>query len=93
MFGVSGIEGVFIIALSVAPYAIGVGALLVAWRFVRIRERQSSEVHSQRQLEQRVQFLEESLARMSTQLEQLTQSQEFTAELLEARSTDSRRTT
>lgn len=74
-------------------YTIGVGALWLGWRFVRLRERQASETHLNRQLEQRVHFLEESLARMSMQVDQLTQSQEFTSELLEARTMDSQRTT
>lgn len=90
MFGLSGIEGLIAIAFALTPYVIGVGALWLGWRFVRIRERRSNESQADRQLEQRVQFLEESLARMSTQMEQLTQSQEFTAQLLEARSSDSR---
>lgn len=93
MFGLSGIEGVFAITLALMPYVIGTGALWIAWRFVRTREHQANDLHSTRQLEQRVQFLEETLGRMSTQLEQITQSQEFTAELLEARSKDPRRTT
>jgi hypothetical protein len=85
MFGLSGIEGFFMLVLTFLPYIIGAGALWIGWRFVRLRERQAVDLRAERQLEQRVQLLEETLARMSSQVEQVTQGQEFVAKLLEDR--------
>jgi flagellar biosynthesis/type III secretory pathway M-ring protein FliF/YscJ len=85
MFGLSGIEGFFMLVLTFLPYLIGAVALWIGWRFVRLRERQALEARAERQLEQRVQLLEEMLTRMSTQVEQVTQGQEFVAKLLESR--------
>lgn len=85
MFGLNGIEGFLMLLLAFLPYLIGAGALWIGWRFVRLRERQALEVRAERQLEQRVQLLEETLTRMSTQVEQVTQGQEFVAKLLESR--------